>query len=136
MLYIPKVDDYLENLTNEEVNDLVAINFSRSIREEKNLRKVAKLLHIFLTTPDEVESNYSDNFANHYNVEIWNIFDPELQLINTKQVIIIKLKLLSLKLVLIHKKKEIIVKFFIHVLNRLLKIQTLMKHLNPCMKAL
>ena len=107
MLYIPKVDDYLENLTNEEVNDLVAINFSRSIREEKNLRKVAKLLHIFLTTPDEVESNYSDNFANHYNVEILNIFDPELQLINTKQVIINKLKLLSLKLVLSHKKKKL-----------------------------
>ena len=107
MLYIPKVDDYLENLTNEEVNDLVAINFSRSIREEKNLRKVAKLLHIFLTTPDEVESNYSDNFANHYNVEILNSFDPELQLINTKQVIINKLKLLSLKLVLSHKKKKL-----------------------------
>ena len=58
MLYIPKIDDYLEILTDEEVKDFVATNFSRyfnSIREKQNLRKVAKLLFIFLTTPDEVE---------------------------------------------------------------------------------
>ena len=54
MLYIPKIADHLEILTDEEVNDFVAINFSESIREERNLRKVAKLLYIFLTTPDEV----------------------------------------------------------------------------------
>ena len=54
MLYIPKIDDYLKILTDEEVEDFVAINFSeyfKSIREEQNLRKVAKLLYIFLTTP-------------------------------------------------------------------------------------
>ena len=48
MLYIPKIDDYLEILTDEEVKDFVAINFSeyfKSIREEQNLRKVAKLLY-------------------------------------------------------------------------------------------
>ena len=58
MLYIPKIDDYLKLLTDEEVKDFMAINFSeyfKSIREEQNLRKVAKLLFIFLTTPDEVE---------------------------------------------------------------------------------
>ena len=94
MLYIPKIDDYLKILTDEEVEDFVAINFSeyfKSIREEQNLRKVAKLLYIFLTTPDKVEkygeSNYSDNCVHHYNVEILNLFDPELQLINTKPVI-------------------------------------------------
>ena len=58
MLYIPKIDDYLEILTDEEVKGFVAIKFSeyfRSIRKEQNLRKVAKSLYIFLTTPDEVE---------------------------------------------------------------------------------
>ena len=99
MLYIPKIDDYLKILTDEEVEDFVAINFSeyfKSIREEQNLRKVAKSLYIFLTTPDEVEkyvqSNSSDNCVHHYNVEILNLFDPELQLINTKPVIKNKLK--------------------------------------------
>ena len=98
MLYIPKIDDYLKILTDEGVKDFVAINFSeyyKSIREEQNLRKVAKSLYIFLTTLGEVEkylqSNSSDNL---YNVEILNIFDPELQLINTKPVIKIKLKIL------------------------------------------
>ena len=36
MLYIPKINDYLEILTNEEVKDFVAINFSeyfKSIEE-------------------------------------------------------------------------------------------------------
>ena len=37
---------------------------------------------------DEVEkyvlSNSFDNFVHHYNVKILNLFDPELQLINTK----------------------------------------------------
>ena len=45
-------------MTDEEVKDFVAINFSkyfRSIREEQNLRKVAKSRYIFLTTPHEVE---------------------------------------------------------------------------------
>ena len=64
MLYIPKID--------EEVDDFVAINFgvySKSIREEQNLRKVDKSLYIFLTTPDEVEnyveSNSSYNYIHH-----------------------------------------------------------------------
>ena len=47
MLYIPKVNDYLKILTDEEVKYFVAINFSeyfKSIREEENVRKVAKSL--------------------------------------------------------------------------------------------
>ena len=94
MLYIPKIDNYLKTLTDEEVKDSVAINFSeyfRSIKQEQNFRKVSKSLYIFLTTPDEaekyVQSNSSDNCIHHYNVEISNLFDPELQLINTKSVI-------------------------------------------------
>ena len=58
MLDIPKIDDYLKILTDEEVKDFVAINFSeyfKTEREEQNLRKVAKSLYIFLTTPDEVQ---------------------------------------------------------------------------------
>ena len=56
MLHIPKIDDYLEILTDKEVKDFVAKNFSeyfKSIREEQNLRN------------NEVEkckqSNSSDN---------------------------------------------------------------------------
>ena len=33
MFYIPKIDDYLEILTDVEVKDFVAINFSESISE-------------------------------------------------------------------------------------------------------
>ena len=98
-MYIPKIDDYLKILTDEEVKDFVAINFSgyfNSIREEQNLRKNAKSLYIFLTAPDKVEkyapSNSSDNCIHRYNVEILNIFDSELQLINIKPVFKNKLK--------------------------------------------
>ena len=34
MLYIPKIDDYLEILTDEELKDFVAISFSDCIKEE------------------------------------------------------------------------------------------------------
>ena len=102
MLHIPKIDDYLKIFTDEEVTGFVAINFSeyfKSIREEQNLRKVAKSLYIFLTTLDEVEKyvdimqpKSSDNCIHRYNVEIFIIFDPELQPINTKPTIKNKLK--------------------------------------------
>ena len=86
MLYIPKIDDYLEILTDTEVKYFVVINLSKSLNKEQNLRKVAKPLYN-LTTPDEVQSNSSDNCIHHYNVRILNLFDPELQLINNKPVI-------------------------------------------------
>ena len=99
MLYIPKIDDLLKVLTGEEVKDFVAINYTesfKSIRKKQNLRKVAKSLYIFLTTPDEVEkyeqSNSSDSYIHSYNVDILNLFDPELQLINTKPIIKDQLK--------------------------------------------
>ena len=91
MLYVPKIGNFLQILTDEEIKDFVAINFSeyfKLIREEQNLRKVVKSLYIFLTMPDEVEryvqSNSFNNCIQHYNLEILNIFDPELQLINIK----------------------------------------------------
>ena len=55
ILYNSKIDDYLEILTGEEVKDFLAINFSeclKSIKKQQNLRKVAKSLSNFLTTPD------------------------------------------------------------------------------------
>ena len=104
MLHISKIKDYLEILNDEEVKGFVATNFSKyfkSIREEQNLRKVAKSFCIFLATLDQAEkymqSNSSDNRKHHFNVEILNLFDPELQLMNTKPVIKSKAKeLLSL----------------------------------------
>ena len=81
-MYIPKIDNYLKILTDEEVKDFAVISFNeyfKSIREEQNLRKVAK--SNFLTTTDEVEKyvqpNSSDNCVYHYNVEILNLFDPK-----------------------------------------------------------
>ena len=62
-----------------------------NLREKQNLRKVTKSLCIFLTTPDEedkyLQSNSSDNCILHYNIEILNLFDSELQLINIKPMI-------------------------------------------------
>ena len=95
MLYNPKIDDYLKFLTGEEVKDYLAISFSeylKSIREEQNRsKKAAKLIFVFLTSPDEVEKyvhiSFSDNCIFHYNVQILNIFDLELQLISTKLMI-------------------------------------------------
>ena len=64
MLYIPKIGDFSD--------------YIKSTREEQNLRKIAKLLYIVLTTPDEVEkyvqSNSSDNCIHCYNVDILNLF--------------------------------------------------------------
>ena len=68
------------------------------LNEKQNLRKVAESLCNVLTTPNEIKKyakmvqyNSSDNCVHHYNIEILNLFDPELQLINTK--IMIKNKL-------------------------------------------
>ena len=94
MLYIPKIDDYLKMLTDDEVKDFVAINISEcfkstreklhsKLNEEQSLRKVAKALYIFLATPDEVEKyskmmqlNPSDNCVHRYNIDVLNLSDP------------------------------------------------------------
>ena len=47
MLLTPKIDNYLKILTDEQVKDFVVIK----------VRKVVKLLYIFLTTPGVVEEN-------------------------------------------------------------------------------
>ena len=98
MLYIPKIDGYLEILSDKEVKDFVDKNFNETIRKKENLRKAAKSLYIFLTIPVEVKSSPSDNGVHHYNADILNLIDPELQLINTKPVIKNKLKELQSEL--------------------------------------
>ena len=98
MLYIPKIDDYLKILTDEEVKDFVAINFNEYLKstgerlysklnKEQNRKKVAESFYIFLKTPDEVEkyvetmqSNSPDNCVYCFNVEMLSLFDSELQL--------------------------------------------------------
>ena len=112
MLYFPKIGDYFKIVTDEEVKNFVAINLSEyckstreklfsKLSEEQNLRNVTEWLYIFITTPVETEkfveimpSNYSDNCVQRYNIEILNLFDPELQLqlVYTKPVIKNKLK--------------------------------------------
>ena len=116
MLYIPNTYDYLKILTDDEMKYIVVKNFTeyfKSMRErlysklseEQSLRKVAVSLYIFFTTPDKVEkypemmqSNSFDNCVHHYHIEISNLFDPELQLINTKPIIKNKLKKLLMAL--------------------------------------
>ena len=60
ILYIPKIDDNLKILTDDEMRDFVAINFSENFKstreklysklnEQENLRKVPKL-HFSLST--------------------------------------------------------------------------------------
>ena len=110
MLYIPKINIYLKILPHDEVKDFAVINFSEyfkstreklysKLSEEQNLRKVTESFYVFLTTPDEVEkyanimqSNSSDKYVHRYNIDILNLFDPELQLINTIPMIKNKLK--------------------------------------------
>ena len=85
-------------MTDDEVKDFVVINFGKSFKSKKmcsklsekgNLRKVVKLLCIFIATPDEVgkygETSSSDKCICPYNVKILNLFYPPLQLINIKQ---------------------------------------------------
>ena len=88
-----------------------------------------------------MNSNASNNCIHRCNVVISNIFNLELQLINTKLMIKNKLKelLSELKkfkvqavLVLDYKKRNDC-KFF-HSSAKLV-IQTLMKYLNSCIKA-
>ena len=97
-------------MTDGEVKHFVAINFSEwfeytrkylysKLSEEENLRKVDEFLDILLTKPNLVEkyfeimqSNSSDKYVHCYSIDILNLFDPELQVINTKPMMKNKLK--------------------------------------------
>ena len=61
------------------MEEFAVINFNKcfkSVKEEQNVRKVTKLLFVFLTASDEVEkyvkSNSFDNCIHLYNNEIQN----------------------------------------------------------------
>ena len=67
MLYIPKIGDYLKILTGDEVKDFVVNNFDEYFKslneklysqlcERQNIKKIAKSLYIFLTTPDKAKN--------------------------------------------------------------------------------
>ena len=45
-----------------------------------------------------MQSNFSDNCLHRYNIENLNLFDTELELVNTKQMIKNKLKELIIEL--------------------------------------
>ena len=86
-------------MTEEDVKDFVVKNLNeyfKSISDKQNLRKASKSLYISLTTPVEVkryaQSTSPDSYIHHYNIKILNLFDPELELINTKPEIKNKLK--------------------------------------------
>ena len=110
MFYISKIDDYLKILADTEMRDFAAIYFSeyfKSAREKlysklnegSKFRKISESLYVFLATPDEVikyakmmQINSSDNCVHRYNIEILNLFNPEIQVINTNSMIKNKLK--------------------------------------------
>ena len=55
---------YLKILTDEEVKIFIATKFSKyfkSIREDKYIRRDAKLFYFYLATPDEVEKYFQLN---------------------------------------------------------------------------
>ena len=109
-MYIPKIGDNLKILTDDEVKEFVVINFGKYLRstkekfysklsEDQNLRKIAQLFYVFLTTPIELgkyvqlmSSSSSDNCICHYDIKILNLLYQELQLINTIPTIKNKLK--------------------------------------------
>ena len=47
MLHIPKIDDYLKILTDEEVKEFVAINFSKYFKSTREV--LEKLLNYFIS---------------------------------------------------------------------------------------
>ena len=161
MLHIPKINNYLKILTDDEVKDFVAIHFGEHFKttkvklysklcEGQNIRKVAEWLCVFLTTPNKtkyvkmMQSNSSDNCVYYYNIEILNLFDPELQLINIKPMhkrklkeLLIKWKTFKVQTILVLKyKQKTDCKIFHSSAKLIAKKETLMKHLNPCIKVL
>ena len=72
----------------------IVINLTHSNAWFEGVSQRPWLLYIFLTTPDEIEkyveimqSSFSDNCLCYYNIKVLNLFDTELQLINTNPII-------------------------------------------------
>ena len=58
------------------------------------VKKYAELIEKMEEIKTVMQSSSSDDCVSHYNIEILNLFDPELQLSNTKSIIKNKLKVL------------------------------------------
>ena len=58
-----------------------------------------------------MQSNSSDNCVHYYNFEILNLFDPELQLINTKPIIKNKLRELLTELKMLKVQTMLILEY-------------------------
>ena len=119
----------------DKVKDLVVVNSIKyfkfaeekmysTLGEEQNFRKVVDLLYTFIATPDKLEKYFEtssfDNFICNYNVNTFNLFDPELQLINTKPIIKYKLKefLSDIKRFKVYSiRKKMLVKFYLGTLE-------------------
>ena len=68
-------------MTDEQEKDFLPIKCSeyfKSIKGKQNIRKVVKLLYIFLTTPDEVENMYNQLrlIIAYVTIITLNLFDP------------------------------------------------------------
>ena len=138
-MYNPKIDYYLQILTDKEIKDFVAINFTeyfKSIREKQNLRKVSKSFYIFITTPGEVGkcvvSSYSDNFVHRYIIEILNLFDPPV-IKNKSKELLSELKIFKVQIILVlGYKKRNDCKVFHSCAKPIASDSDIeMKHLNP-----
>ena len=87
MWHIPKIDDYLKILTDEEVKDSVSINFNeyfKSIREEKDLefeylKELRELHNDYPLAPDIIEIKKA--MLSEYQLKIpdWNIPTGNIQ---------------------------------------------------------
>ena len=80
------------------------------LRKKQNIRKVAESLYKFLTATDEAEkyveimqSNFSDNYVHHYNVENYSWSTINLWLKTNQKL---KKFIVQKTLVLEHKKQN------------------------------
>ena len=103
MLNILKIDNYLKILTDEEVKDFVVISLSEyfkfsgeklhsKLTEETNFRKLMNFWQHLVKYSKIMQSKSSDKYAHRYSIEILNLFNVEIQLMNTKPMIKSKLK--------------------------------------------
>ena len=104
MLYIPKIYDYLKIMTDEKLNNFVVANFEEYFKsmkeklysklwEKQNVRRVAELLVTFVKVilliifvkvekyATTMQSSFYDNCIHRYNIEVFNLFNPELTMI-------------------------------------------------------
>ena len=110
MLYIPKIYDYLKIMTDEKLKNFVVVNFEEYFKsmkeklysklwEKQNVRRVAELLVTFVKVilliifvkvekyATTMQSSFYDNCIHRYNIEVFNLFNPELTMIILPMII-------------------------------------------------